>query len=350
MELASIRLLIALLAAPTTSGTGMLVGLSGPYLGQKTPGAAAELFAPGIVSTGLQTRDIAMTPDGTEIYFCVVGGRYDVAAIVGTRQVSHGWTVPEVETFSGRPSTIDLEPHISPDGTRFFFMSNRPRPGKPPDDRNEDLWVMERAQDGWGEPRNLGAPVNSEVMETFPSVTRDQTLYFGRGTRGGENVIWRARRVNDRYAEPERLPSQVNAGRNRFNAFVSPDESFLILSIVGLPDASGPSDYYICFRSADNRWSDPVNLGELVNQPGTHGFSPFVSPDGKWFFFMSDRLLPTADGRRPLTLSRWNALHSSPGTGSPGIWWMDASFISRLRGGGAAVPQGSPNRGEQDNP
>ena len=43
--------------------------LRGPYLGQEPPGLEPRLFAPGVVSTGLATRDLAMTPDGDELYF-----------------------------------------------------------------------------------------------------------------------------------------------------------------------------------------------------------------------------------------------------------------------------------------
>ncbi|MEE8526791.1 MAG: hypothetical protein V3T72_22890 [Thermoanaerobaculia bacterium] len=41
------------------------------------------------------------------------------------------------------------------------------------------------------------------------------------------------------YAEPERLPPQVNTGRDRFNAFIAADESFLILPIFGRDDSLG---------------------------------------------------------------------------------------------------------------
>ena len=34
--------------------------LRGPYLGQEPPGLEPQIFAPGIVSTGLATRDVAL--------------------------------------------------------------------------------------------------------------------------------------------------------------------------------------------------------------------------------------------------------------------------------------------------
>ena len=52
--------------------------LSGPYLGQKPPGDTPELFAPGIISTAMYTRDITIMPDGKEIYFCISAFRYNL--------------------------------------------------------------------------------------------------------------------------------------------------------------------------------------------------------------------------------------------------------------------------------
>ena len=43
--------------------------LKGPYLGQKPPGMTPEIFAPGIISTNLDERIAAFTPDGKEFYF-----------------------------------------------------------------------------------------------------------------------------------------------------------------------------------------------------------------------------------------------------------------------------------------
>ena len=44
--------------------------ITGDYFGQAVPGDSARLFAPGIISTGMDERDFAITPDGNEIFFC----------------------------------------------------------------------------------------------------------------------------------------------------------------------------------------------------------------------------------------------------------------------------------------
>jgi hypothetical protein len=307
--------------------------LTGPYLGQTPPGDEPALFAPGIVSTALFTRDIALTPDGKELYFNVSAGGNAYSTIVVTRLVDGRWTKPEVAPFAADAAWRFGEPAISPDGRQFFFASNRPASPEAKDENNWDLWVMDRTGDGWGEPRNLGAPVNSAVGEFFPSVTRDGTLYFTRTDRAaGTNLIYCSRRVEGRYTEPEKLPPPVNGARAQFNALVAPDESFLILPIYGRPDSCGATDYYILYRKADGAWGDPVHLGPPISSKSGEEYSPALSPDGKYFFFMSARpetLDPPAGGKLTLEYLLW--MTGAPGCDNPAIFWVKADFIERLR-------------------
>ena len=319
--------------APTSQD---VLPLTGPYLGQTLPGDSAELFAPGIVSTGMYTRDVAITPDGSEIYFGLLVGPW--ATIMETRLTPRGWTRPEVAPFARDSRFNNLEPAISPDGKRFFFLSTRvPSDRSPTPDEirawtNQDIWVMDRVEDGWSEPYNLGPPVDTEDAEFFPSLTRDGTLYFTRSSPGGrESYIYRSRLVDGRYQEPEKLGPSVNSTPSQFNAFVAPDERYLILCTAGKEDGRGGADYYIVFRDPDDTWSEPVNLGDAVNSPANAEFSPYVSPDGRFFFFMATRPRPASE--IPDTLSRDFLVRyrAEPGSGNAAIYWMDAAFLERLR-------------------
>jgi hypothetical protein len=302
---------------------------TGPYLGQPSPGREPELFAPGFVNTGLATRDLAMTPDGKELYFGVMaGGR---AAILVTREVDGVWTPPEVAPFSGE--YLDLEPAISPDGKTFMFLSTRPQEGQEnkPGWVYQDIWVMDRVEDGWGEPYNLGPPVNTEAPEYYPSLTRDGTLYFTREGEGRVSHIYRSRRVDGIYQEPERLPKQVNSGASQFNAFVDPDEGFLIVPVMGREDSLGGVDYYVTFRSPEDTWSEPVNLGAPVSSENGQEWSASLSADGQYLFFMSARTAATT--QEPWTgksLEELLELSAQPGQGQSAIYWIDADVIREL--------------------
>jgi len=320
--------------APSSPGASRLDVLTGEYLGQTPPGMTPELFAPGLVSTGLSERDMAIAPDGTEIYFtAVLGSSYTFSAIVGFQRLDGQWQSPEVVSFSG--SYMDLEPALSADGRQMFFVSRRPVVGSGEPLDHEDIWVVDRDGDGWGLPRNLGAPINTPQAEFFPSVTRDGTLYFTR--RGEDRVesIYRSRRSNGVYTEPEKLGPHVNSAQTRFNAFVAPDESFLIVCLWGAEDSLGGSDYYVVFRSPEDEWTEPINLGPVINTAEGQEWSPYVSPDGKYFFFMASRpSIEARHARQRLTYEDLLRLHGEPMNGNFDIWWVDATIIQRLRPAG----------------
>jgi len=306
-------------------------GLAGPYLGQQPPSLEPQIFAPGLVSTGLPERDVAMTPDGSEIYYTsVLGAGFDFSAILVTRLTDGVWTEPEVASFSGRFK--DLEPAISPDGERFFFVSYRPHPEATPPSGGEDIWVISREGDRWGEPERLGPPVNTGQAEFFPSVTRDGTLYFTRRSEDRTESIFRSRFVDGTYQDAEMLGSEVNAAPTQFNAFIDPDERFLIVCSWGREDSLGGVDYYIVFRDQDDTWQGPVNLGDKINTAEGQEWSPYVSPDGKYFFFMSSRATIEAHlDRQPMTYADLQRLHREPMNGNSDIWWVDAAFLEELR-------------------
>ncbi|MFO7669280.1 MAG: hypothetical protein R6W31_06445 [Bacteroidales bacterium] len=301
---------------------------SGPYLGEPLPDTMPRLFAPGVVSTGMFTRDVAITPDGKEIYFCVAIGNYTYATILFTKEENGKWTAPEIVPFSGGPGVFDFEPALTPDGSRLYFLSTRPDGDEAPGD--QDIWYVDRTSEGWGEPINPGLPVNTDGGEFFPSPTSDGTLYFTRNEAGSRlNQIYRSRFVDGRFQEPELLPQQVNCGTNRFNAFISPDESYMIVPAAGMEDAFDGVDYYIVFRNENDGWTHPVNMGEAVNADNPGGWSPYVSPDGNYFFFMATRTLEIEE-------ADWNYqkllnLYNSPNNGNADIYWMNTRFFSNLR-------------------
>ena len=307
-----------------------------PYLGMKPPGLMPALFAPGVVSTGLSERDVAMSPDGREFYFSVTFRT--TTTIMVTRFARGRWTPPTVASFAADLAYYHMEPCVAGDGQRVFFLTNRPRAGEAPKPgwTNQSIWAADRKTDGsWGEPYDLGAPINGDGAAYFPSVTSDGTLYFTRSKASGKDVaIYRARRVGATYAEPERLPDVVNGAGAIFNAFVAPDERFLIAGVEGRDDSTPPkkANYYVFFRNADGTWAPGVNLGPGINDPTNTVHSPYVSPDGRYFFFASNTFRDSGPTRpAPLTLQRLVDLSRSPQNGYSDIYWVRAEMIERLR-------------------
>jgi hypothetical protein len=327
-----IVLLVAIFAG--CGSKGGFPELRGPYLGQVPPGGEPTLFAPGIVSTGLYERDLAVSSDGTEMFYGLVFGQR--VTIMYTHMVEGRWTEPEIAPFARDLAYYYFEPCMAEGGNRLYFLSTRPPAGEAPKPGwgHQNIWRVDRRTDGtWGEPSDIGAPVNTDDGEYFPSVTRDGTIYFTRENEG-KNNIYRARAADSGFAEPEPLPPVVNGVGDVYNACVAPDESYLIACVTGRDDSitKGLPHYYVFFRDDDDTWSDGVNLGEKINFPKAQALSPSLSPDGKYFFFASTKANDLEAGAAGVpTLRLIKDFYSGPQNGLADIYWVDASFIQGLR-------------------
>jgi len=309
--------------------------LKGPYLGQTPPGTKAALFAPGIVSTGMTERAIAISPDGREIYFELAFGR--IVTIMMTKLEDGRWTEPIVAPFASDVRYFHFEPCLSADGRKILFLSNRPPPGKEPEPNwaYQHIWASDRQMNGtWSEPYDLGDPINSGEAEFYPSLTKDGTLYFTRsGSSGEKPKIWRARPAGGKYQTPAVLPAAVNGLGTPYNAFIASDESYLLACVDGRKDSLTPglANYYIFFRGTDDRWSEGVNLGPEVNFPGAAANAPYVTRDGKYLFFGSSWAKPFDFPVKSATSSRLLEYFGGPQNGDSDIYWIDASFLTKLR-------------------
>ena len=308
--------------------------LRGPYLGQKTPGNVAGLFAPDIISTGLYERDLAVSSDGKEIYYGVVIGNW--ATIMVTRNVDGRWTEPTVVPFASDSDFNFLEPCLSSNGDRLFFLSNLPPAGEKPKRGwgHQNIWIVDRQADGsWGQPYDPGYPINTPDQEYFPSVTRQGTIYFTRSSGGATSAIFRSPLVDGKYSQPEKLPSPVNGPWSIYNACIAPDESYLIGCVTG-KDTTLPKNlarYYISFQTSTGIWSELIDMGEMINPQGSTALSPSISPDGKFFFFSLSQPVASTALKNLKNLSDILEIHASPFNGSANIHWVSTQVIDDLR-------------------
>lgn len=86
--------------------------LRGSYLGQKQPEMTSEVFALGIISNVLPNRDIAISPDGNEMYFGLHTPDFNYLTIIVTKQIDGVWTTPEVVSFASDPRYDKICPDI----------------------------------------------------------------------------------------------------------------------------------------------------------------------------------------------------------------------------------------------
>lgn len=274
------------------------------------------VFAPSIISNGHQQRDLAISPDGREVFYTLVSPGSKHSTLVHLFKLEdNSWSTPQIPAFSGKYR--DLEPAFSPDGRYLYFASNRPLEGNASKDM--DIWRVARKQDGYGVAENLGTEINSEGDEFFPSLAANGNLYFtaSRADAIGSEDIYVSEWDGQNYSTPVPLDTGVNSPGFEFNAFIAPDESYLIFGGYQRSDGLGGADLYLSLRLDNGRWSQAVNLGPEINSVGLD-YCPFVY-DGNLFFTSQhsefERVPDSA-----YTLEKYLQLLTSPKSGNTSIY------------------------------
>jgi hypothetical protein len=146
----------------------------------------------------------------------------------------------------------------------------------------------------------MPGPVNDGFNQVFASIASSGNLYFASSRKTGNYDIYRSRFVDGNYQPAEDLGPDFNGPAiNSFEAFISPDESFLLIGSFGRQDTLGSSDLYIAYNQ-NGTWTKPKNLGPVINTKA-RDYSPRISGDGKWLLFTSERTTPPGVNPAPRT-------------------------------------------------
>jgi Tol biopolymer transport system component len=291
-----------------------------------SPPEKLTMFAEGIISTATNERDFAISPDGNEIFYTISAPRAFQTIVYSKRSSKGDWSAPEVAVFAGEYS--DLEPVFSSDGNTLYFSSNRPLSGT--ELKDFDIWKVTRTSAGWSKPENLGPVINTAADEFYPSITRNGNLYFTAQYEGGpgREDIWVSEFKNNQYQKPVALDTAVNSTSYEFNAFVDPNEQYILYTSYGRKDDAGGGDLYMAVKDQNGKWTPARNLKELNSK--VLDFSPFVSPDGKALFFTSERhQLPVSFVGSKATVKKIKELAQNPQNGTGNIYWISFEGLTK---------------------
>lgn len=264
---------------------GALPAPDAPLLAR--PHEVREL-APGVISTG---REFGATflPNGRTVLFTRGDPATRRAHLYASEFRDGAWQPAAPLAFS-RAEWSDLDPSVSPDGRRLYFVSTRPRPGATggavgaaDGPRDMDLWSAEAVGRGWGEPTWLAA-LSSDAKEGAPTTDRHGTLCFFSDRDGppGRNAIFCAARTPEGLSTPTRLPAAVNAGPSDTSPFLAPDGRTLLFYSTRAGGA-GQADLYASLKQGDV-WGPAITLGAAVNTVESE-YNPVVSRDGATLVF-----------------------------------------------------------------
>jgi hypothetical protein len=247
-------------------------------------------FLPEILNNYPNVRDIAISPQGNELYFSVQSYKKEFSSIVRLVKVNEVWQNPEIASFSGQ--FTDLEPTFHPNGLALYFASNRPKIDTSTQASDYDIWVVTRPDymTDWSEPRNLGSAINTDKNEFYPSVAANGNLYFTAeyNDSKGKEDIYLSEFQFGQYQKPQPLPIAINSEKWEFNAYVAPDELYIIFTAYGRTDDLGGGDLYISYKDKNDNWVPAENMGTAINSAKLD-YCPFVDAESNILYFTSEK-------------------------------------------------------------
>jgi len=278
--------------------------LNGRYLGQSPPGTTPEVFAPGIVSTKAVEACLCFSHDDRFLVFR--RGFRDDTEIFLTEHQDGTWKEPTRAPFFEKQFRFG-DFTFSPNEPVLYFTTDRPlEPGQARAE-SANLWKVEHENGEWLHPSPLGRSVNSTLHDSYPSVSKDKTLFFFRrfDEENGLSEIMYSEFKNGDYSEPTRMGKEINTQWDEWDPSIAPDGSFLVYCSKK-PSGFGQDDLYVSFRMADGGWTEGINLGDQINSEQSEN-RPFITADGKYLFY-----------------------NSSAGQ-SRDVYWVDLGVLQELR-------------------
>lgn len=132
------------------------------------------------------------------------------------------WSEP-VKIELGDTAYNYLYPTLSHDQLTMYFSSNMPNGYG-----DYDLWMVTRksVDDEFGDPRNLGAVINTAGREVFPTLRNDSTLYFSsNGLPGvGGLDLFSTEKSGRKWSTPQNLGIPINSSYDEMSIIYYPGE------------------------------------------------------------------------------------------------------------------------------
>ncbi|HWA33536.1 MAG TPA: OmpA family protein [Cyclobacteriaceae bacterium] len=189
----------------------------------------------------------------------------------------------------------EMNPLLSPDGkTLYFSRKNHPGNIGGVNDK-EDIWYSELGPDGkWQLAKNMGPQFNNAGPNFVNAVasTPDGQSVLVLGNKylpNGKMLagVSMSTNVNGSWTRPMAINIENDYNFNeKANYFLANTKKTLLLSIER-EDTRGGRDLYVSFQKKDSVWSEPLNLGSIINTANEES-APFLASDDKTLYFSSN--------------------------------------------------------------
>ena len=209
--------------------------------------------------------------------------QYPEDIYVSYGELNSNWTAPERLSFcDGKLNEATVT--ISPDERRIYTYEDRTGFG--------DIYYSDFQNSNFTALTLLGYKnLNTKYWETHCTVTPDgQNMYFVSdrpGGYGGRDIYRTVKLPNGQWSEPINLGPVINSPYDEDSPFIAVDNKTLYFSSNG-PNSMGGFDIFVSIRDENNVWSNSVNLGYPINSTGDDIYYT-TTADGHYGYLSSFR-------------------------------------------------------------
>lgn len=222
---------------------------------------------------------------------------YPIIADIPKLQLLASGLVVEALDKNVNSEYSELNPLLSPDGkTLYFSRKNHPQNMGGTRDK-EDIWFSELDSTGqWSIAKNMGDAFNNDepnFINSIQSVTPDGrsavmllgNKYLPNGKmQAGVSI---SANTGGGWSKPVALSITNDYNFNeKANYFLTNNRKTLLMS-VEREDSRGDRDLYVSFMQNDSVWTEPLNLGDMINTANEES-APFLAADDKTLYFSSN--------------------------------------------------------------
>lgn len=251
----------------------------GEYLGLEKPDSIPKIFAPGLISgKGRMHSLITFSPDMKTIFWGTIPPK-----IMMMQMINDKWTSPKIAPFSSTDN--NQSPFIAENGKIYFSSTRNGGQGQ------LDIWYTILTNGDYIEPINLGEMVNTDNLESNPTISSCNTIYFT-GTIEGKlynRGIYFSKFIHGEYINSVLLHEPINimdANVLDYTPFIAPDESYLLFCSNRQNPEIELCHIYISHKNDKGEWGEPVDLSNKMGFSESSKF-PYVTPDNRFLFFSS---------------------------------------------------------------
>ena len=182
----------------------------------------------------------------------------------------------------------EIAPVISPDGKTLYYTRWK-HPDNLGKDKNQDIWYSELQGDKkWGTAVLFPAPINNNEHNAICAISPDgktillNNVYLKDGSMA--KGVSMSTKTSKGWDFPKALNIKNFKNKSDYAEYsFSPNGRVLILT-GQFKETQGGKDVYLSFLQADNTWSEPQDAGSVINTAEDES-TPFIAADGKTLYY-----------------------------------------------------------------